>query len=95
MLQLGTGTLRIMDIETGEDLGVINEIPEIPKLAAGGMIEESFIGVDFCEACEGSFNAIIKPDAAERFKRFIFKGTNNWRKRHHIPMMRKIYRGGK
>lgn len=92
MLQLGTGTLRIMDMETGEDLGAINELPEIPKLATGGMIEESFIGADFGESCEGSFNVIIKPDAGERFKRFILKGTNNRRKRHHVPMLRKIHR---
>jgi len=94
MIQLGTGRIGIMDMETGEDLGVINEIPEIPKLATGGMIDEPILA-NLGETCEGSFNVVIKPDAAERFKRFILKGTNNRRKRHHIPMMRKIYRGGR
>lgn len=91
MIQLGTGTLRIMDMETGEDLGVINEIPEIPKLATGGMIDEPILA-NLGESCEGSFDVIIKPDITERFKRFILKGTNNRRKRYHIPLMRKIYR---
>ena len=92
MIQLGTGRIGIMDMETGEDLGIINELP---KLATGGMIfnvNEPFIGVDLVGTCEGSFNVIVKPDTIERLKRLSFKGTNNWRKRHHIPMMRKIYR---
>ena len=63
MLQLGSGTLRIMDMETGEDLGVISELPEIPKLATGGMIDEPILA-NLGEACEGSFNVVIKPDAA-------------------------------
>lgn len=85
------GTFRIMDMETGEDLGVINELP---KLATGGMIfnVNEPILANLGETCEGSFNVIVKPDTIERLKRLSFKGTNNWRKRHHIPMMRKIYR---
>lgn len=87
-MTLGTGTLRIMDMETGEDLGVISELP---RLAAGGIIDEPILA-NLGDDCECSFNLVIKPDARERFKRFILKGTNNRRKRHHIPLMRKIYR---
>ncbi len=88
MIQLGTGTLRIMNMETGEDLGAINEIP---KLATGGMIDEPILA-NLGDACEGTFNCIVKPNFTERLIRRFRKGTNNWRKRHHIPMMRKIYR---
>lgn len=94
MIELGTSTFKIMDMETGEDLGVINELPEIPKLATGGMIfnVNEPILANLGETCECSFNVIIKPDTIERLKRLSLRGTNNRRKRHHIPMMRKIYR---
>lgn len=89
MLSLGSGTLRIMDMETGEDLGVINGLPEVQT---GGIVDEPFIGVDLCNNCEGSFTVRLPVKAMERLLRLSNKGYNNWRKRHHIPMMRKIYR---
>lgn len=89
MLQLGLGTLRIMDMETGEDLGAINEIPE---LTIENVDEPIIIGVDLCNNCEGSITVEFEPKSTERLVRIFRKGTNNWRKRHHIPMMRKIYR---
>lgn len=88
MLQLGTGTLRIMDIETGEDLGVINEIPEVTTET----IDTPIIGVDLCNSCEGSITVKLPAVAMDRLLRLSCKGYNNWRKRHHIPLMRKIYR---
>lgn len=88
MLQPETGTLKIMDIETGKEY----EVSEIPKLATGGMIDEPVIGVDLVETCKASISVIINPKGKERFIRFLLKGTNNNRKKHHIPMLRKIYR---
>lgn len=89
MIQLGTGRIGIMNMETGEDLGVINEIPEVQT---GGIVDEPFIGVNLGGTCECSISVTFSRKGLKRLKRELFKGTNNWRKRHHIPMMRKIYR---
>lgn len=89
MLQLGSGTLRVMNMETGEDLGVINELPEVQT---GGIVDKPIIGVDLCNSCEGSITVKLSAVAMDRLLRLSCKGYNNWRKRHHIPLMRKIYR---
>lgn len=89
MIQLGIGRIGIMDTETAEVLGVINEIPEVQTRE---IVDNPFIGVDLCNSCEGSITVKFEPKSSEWFKRFLLKGTNNRRKIHHIPMMRKIYR---
>ena len=89
MIQLGIDGIGIMNVETGEDLGVINEMPEVQT---GGIVDEPFIGVDLAGTCDCSISVTFSLKGLKRFKRELFKGTNNWRKRHHIPLMRKIYR---
>jgi hypothetical protein len=63
------------------------EVSDVPIIVEGGMISEPIM----CNVGETTFTTTI----SEKGKRKLFWSlglTNNWRKRHGVPMYRKLER---
>ena len=73
-----------------------HELSEIPKFATGGMIDDGNVGLwgenlDYSEMI-GTFNVKRGKNYRKlcRQMQSILYGTNNHRKRHGLPMRRKV-----
>lgn len=75
-------------------MGFDIELTPLPKLAVGGIIEGHanpmlYVG----ESPEATIEIRLKSKAMYRLKRAIQRsiyGSNNWRKRHGLPMYRRV-----